>query len=735
MDDTHDPDPTAPESSAEVGTEAPPHRIAIVQQMQTADCAAACLTMVLRAWGRHESLMSVRERLGRGTGGVSSLQILRAGESFGLRGRVIRMELDDLDGLAPGAILHWDMNHFVVLEKVGRTSMNIVDPGWGRRRVDRDEVNRRFTGVAILFRPTEAFEVRSPGRPRIHDYLRKILAHSRSLGQVVLLAFLLQGAALALPLLTGMLVDIVIPDQNIDLLRIILIGIAFVGLFAFVSTVIRSLLLLHIRTRLDLTLTTDFAEHLMRLPFSFFQARQTGDLMMRLGSNAVIRGALTSALLSGALDGLMVTTYLLLLFFVHWGFGLAVLGLGALRAAIFLATRRRYQELMTESLRAQADSSSYQVQMLGGIEVLKSFGIEKNALDRWSRLFIDVMNLSIRQGRLEAIVEAALAAVGLWSPLLLLGYGAWLTLQGHLSLGTMLALSSLAAGFLGPLSNLVSIGLQLQTLSSYLDRVEDVLAEDPERHEPVSVAPRLSGEIRLQAASYRHTPSSPWVLRDVSARVPAGGRVAIVGRSGSGKSTMARLIVQLYVPTSGALYFDDLDATTMDLTSVRRQIGYVPQSMFLFSGSVRENIALTRPDATLDEVELAARRAEIHEDILAMPLGYDTPLSEGDGAVAGGQRQRLALARALIANPRILILDEATSHLDVATESRILGNLAELDLTLIMIAHRLSSIRNADLILVLDHGALVESGTHGQLMTREGHYYRLVQPQLHEQIA
>jgi ATP-binding cassette, subfamily B, bacterial len=713
------------------GVSAKRRPIPYVQQMQTTDCGAACLAMVLRSWKRHEPLTEVRDRLGGARGGVSAQQILEAAQGYGMRGRVARIELDELECLDSGAILHWGMDHFVVLHHVGGKSLYVVDPRLGRRRVPWEEVGRKFTGVAVLLEPTDAFETRQRSHGRILDYLRTLLSHSGTFGRAILLAVLLQGAALTLPLMTGTIVDRVVPEHDVELLRIILFGIVFVGIFSFLTTTVRSLLLMYLRTKLDLKLTFDFVEHLMRLPFSFFQNRQTGDLMMRLGSNSQIRSILTSTLLSGLLDSFMVVTYLILLTVVNWRFAAAVLVLGVSRIAIFVATRRRYQELMTESLRASADASSYQVQMLHGIEVLKASGVERRALDLWSNLYYEVMNISIRQGRLSAFVDAALAAVGLGSPLLLLGYGTYLVLQGDLTLGTMLAVNALAAGFLGPLSSLVSSGLQLLTMGSYIERVEDVLAEKPEQEKDAGLpAPKLTGAIELDRVSFRHSDASPWVLRDVSIRIPARGRIAIVGPSGSGKSTLARLLVQLYRPTTGAIRVDGHDPASFDLSSVRRQIAYVPQTMFLFSGSVRQNIALARPDANLSEVEEAARQAEIHEDILGMSMGYDTRLSEGDGSIAGGQRQRLALARALITEPSVLVMDEATSHLDAATEARIIDNLKHVHATQIVMAHRLSTIRDADLILVLRHGQVVERGSHEELMRLEGAYHDLFQLQM-----
>ena len=707
-------------------------RLRVLQQTTTNDCGAACLAMVLAFQGKEVPLAEVREVVGSDRGGSDALALLDAAQWFGLRGRGVQVtDLDDLRFLEPGAILHWNFHHFVVFEACTSNGIRIIDPASGRRNVSRGELDSALTGVALVFQKTEDFETTERRSQGLRRYLDQILERRGLLARILTISSLLQVFALAVPLLTGVLVDRVVPRGDLHLLTVLSVGLAALVVFNFLASMIRAYAFLELRTHFDAKMTLEFLDHMVGLPFAFFQQRSAGDLMMRLNSNSTIREILTSSALSGILDGFLVSLYLLLLFLTHSGMGFLVLFLGLLRVALFLLTRRRYRELMSASLQAQADSRSYQVQMLSGIETLKAMGAEQRSIEQWSNLFVDELNVSIARGKLSAVFDSLLGAFGTASTFIILIFGGFQVIAGELTLGTMLALSALAKSFLTPLSALVSTAVQLQLLGSYLERIHDILETPREQdHSQVRRAPRLQGRITVDQVSFRYGPQSPKVVQEVSLEIAPGSFVALVGPSGAGKSTLANLLLGLYRPTSGRILLDGVDLETLDFRSVRRQLGIVPQQPYLFGASIRSNIALADPALPLSRVVEAAKLAQVHDDIVAMPLGYETVLADGGASLSGGQRQRLALARALVHRPAIVLLDEATSSLDAVTEQAIQEELADLRATRLVIAHRLSTILSADLILVLAQGQIVQRGRHQELMAEEGIYSRLVQAQL-----
>jgi ATP-binding cassette subfamily B protein len=705
-------------------------RVPYVPQMQVADCGAACLASVLQFYGRHERLDDVRKVMGVGRDGASMGGIQRTAEQFGMRGRGVRADVDDVRFLPRATILHWNLSHFVVFERVTRRGVHIVDPGIGPRLVSWEQFGKSFTGVALVLEPTQTFRPMKPNGNRLYAYLQALLGHRGSMARVLTMSVLLRVLATGLPILTALIVDRIVPRGDTDLLLVVGCGLAAVIGFQCVSTLIRAHLLLELRTNLDVRLTLGFLEHLVALPFNFFQTRSAGDLMMRVNSNVQMRELLTSSTLSALLDGTLVTVYLALILIISPKLGLVVFVLAIVQVCLFWVTKRRYRDLMSQQLETQAQSHSYLVQLIEGIETLKVAGAERNAVVRWSNLFTRSLNVGLDRGRLEALVDSLLGGVKAAAPLTVMCVGATMCISGEITLGMMLALNALAVGFLTPLGALVDNLVSLQGLGSYIERIDDVLREPPEQDlKRVQPAPRLAGQVRLDNVSFRYAAGGKLVVRGASLEILPGMKVALVGRSGSGKSTLASLMLGLYWPEQGSIEFDGRDLRQLDVRTVRQQMGIVTQDPYIFSGTVRENLMLNAPDAPQHRLVRAATIARIHEDIMQMPMGYETPISEGGASLSGGQRQRLALARALVNEPAVLLLDEATSALDATTESEIARNLAQMRCTQIVIAHRLSTIVDADLIVVVEDGQIVEAGNHADLNAWQGHYHKLVRAQ------
>jgi ATP-binding cassette subfamily B protein len=698
--------------------------------MEGADCGAACLAMVLAFHGRHVPLQEAREVVGLASGGVSAGDLVEAARRYGLRGRGFRMEPEELKFLPAGSILHWGFDHFVVYERTDRRGVWVVDPASGREHVPWARFREKFTGIALSFEREAEFRPGGDRGTSFRPYLRRVLKHRGLLAQVVVLSVVVQLAALALPLLLGVLVDRIVPSGDAHLLLVVAAGMAVVVAFQVVSQLVRGFLLVYLRSSLDVELSAGFVHRLAEAPLRFFQVRPAGDLVARYESNRALRHTLTAATLSTLLDGGLVLVYLALVFAASPRLAAVVVVLGLLQVGLLAVFGRRYRERMAAELEAEARTQSHLVEMLAGIETLKPMGAETRWVERWSNLFVREVNTGIRRAALGSVAGALTGGLLLASPLALVLVGAWQVLDGRLTLGTMLALQALAIGVLTPLSSLITTALTLQEAKGHVARIADVLNTAPEQVAgDVRPAPVLTGRIALEEVRFRYGEHEPWVLDGVSLVVEPGSKVAIVGRSGAGKSTLARLMAGVFVPQEGRVLLDDLDLRTLEARSVRSQIGVVVQDARVFGGTVRDNITLDDPAIDVARMEEAARLAEIHDDVEGMALGYQTPIAGGGATLSGGQRQRISLARALARRPAILLLDEATSDLDTQTEAAITANLSALGATRIVIAHRLSTVVDADLILVLEAGKIVESGRHVDLLSRAGAYAMLVAAQ------
>ncbi len=710
-------------------------RVPVIFQMTALECGAACLSMILSYHGRKTKISECRDFCGVGRDGLTAQVITQAARQFGLRVKAYSLQPSEFKHLPLPAIIHWNFNHFMILERWSPRWVEVVDPGSGRRRLTAEEFDAGFTGVALTFEPGIQFECRSKvDKAAWRHYLKNILMIPGSLGaltQIVLISLILQGLGLVMPFATKVIVDQILPLRLTGLMTILGLGLGMMVLSRVVVSYLRSALLIFLQARLDAQMMLGFFEHVLSLPLRFFQQRSSGDLLMRLGSNMMIRQVLTIQTMSIVLDGGFVLVYLGILLAWSPMFAFLALGAGIIQVVILLSTTRRIHDFTQRDLSAGAESQSYLVEALRGIATLKASGTEDRAFDRWSNLFLKQMNISLQRSHFSALVDTGLTFLRTFSPLLLLWVGVIQIISGKLTLGNMFALTGIANMFLGPLTSLVSAGQQLQMVGANLERISDVIEAEPEQDKKVlSSRPRLKGQVELRNVHFRYDPNSPWVLRDVSLTIKLGQKVALVGRTGSGKTTLAMLLLGLYFPSEGEILFDGIPLQRFDLRILRSQFGAVLQESFQFNGSIRQNIAFCDPGISLERVVESARLAAIDKEIEAMPMGYESLLSEGGSGLSGGQRQRLSIARALAHQPVILLLDEATSHLDVVTESQVDKNLSSLSCTRIVIAHRLSTIRNSDLILVLDDGRLVEQGTHEDLLVRNGYYAELVHIQL-----
>lgn len=708
-------------------------RVPEINQMSATECGLACLAMVLSYHGRKTSITELRAKSGLGRDGLSALSIVKIARNYNMRVRAISLQQSDFRNVSLPAIVHWEFNHFLVIERWSQRGVDVVDPAHGRRRLSHKEFDQSFTGVAITLEPGVHFD-RESASPRLslRDYLFQYLKQTPlAILEVLGTSLLIQGFGLTLPLLTKFVVDEVLPFRQSNLMELLGIGLVLLVLTQTAASLLREWLLVFLRARIDMRMMLDFFERMLMLPYKFFQVRSSGDLLTRMASNTVIRDTLSNQLISTFLDGTTVLIYFFILFSQSPAFALLSLGLGALQIIVLLTTSRTIHDLSHRELTAQGKSQGYMAEALAGMATLKAAGAEQQALEQWTNLFLDQLNISVHLNYLSVLIGGAQGILRSLTPLALLWLGAVQVMNGSLSTGSMFALNALAAAFLAPLGSLVGSGQQLQVVRAHFERLTDVSTAEPEQDRTKALPPPyLSGRVELEHVSFAYDSESPQVLHDVNLRIEAGQKVALVGRTGSGKSTLGKLLLGLYLPTEGQILYDNFPLANMDYQDVRRQFGVVMQDTTLFSGSVRQNISLHDPSMPMERIVEAARLAAIHEDVLKMPMEYETLVSEGGSALSGGQRQRLALSRALAHHPAILLLDEATSHLDVITEKQVEHNLHTVPCTQIIIAHRLSTVRDADMIVVLDHGTIVEKGSHYELMVRNGYYAQLVRSQV-----
>ncbi|MEU0932823.1 peptidase domain-containing ABC transporter [Embleya sp. NPDC005971] len=706
-------------------------RVPLRQQLTDTECGIACLAMIASYFGRHTTTADGRRLLEAGRDGLSVGRLIEVAGELGLSARVERAEPDRLP---PGPLmLFWRKRHFVVLERRTAKWAYLADPADGRMRVSHPEFAADYSGIHLRLTPAPGF-TRRLGRPRdwpMSRYLRDVLAvpgTRKPMAAILLASAALQGVGLALPLATAYVVDTLLPDGRHDLLPVLIAGVAIVALAQAITALTRGWVVVTLRTRANAVLTPGFMTHLLRQPLPFFLRRSRGDLLLRLASVTTAREALTGQLLMVALDASMLGCYLIGLAVLAPEYVLVTLALGGLQLAVIMGSYGRQGRLAQRELTAMSREQGYLVETLDAVLPVKANGAEGRALRRWSALFEVHQQTSLRRGRTSAAVDAALGTLRVISPLVLLTVGVGLVLNGAMPVGVMLAANAVAIAVLEPLNSLAGAGQSLQLVRAQVERMYDVLDSEPERGGDERLPGRGPIGVALTGVTFGYDREAAPVLSDISLALPPGRKIGVAGRTGSGKSTLALLVLGLLRPDRGEVLLSGVPLERLDLRALRTHCGAVLQDLSLFDGSIADNIALGSPESTRSEVEHAAELAGLHEDVRRMPMGYETNVGEGGVALSAGQRQRVALARALVHRPRLLILDEATSHLDPATERAVDAALNRLEITRLVVSHRLSAIENADEILVLDAGRIVERGRHPELLALGGHYADLFGP-------
>lgn len=706
-----------------------------VIQMEAVECGAAALAIVLAYHGRYVSLEELRVSCGVSRDGSKAGNIVRAARDYGMEANGWRREIDALRAMQGPFIVFWNFNHFLVVEGFGTGVVYLNDPASGRRAVGDAEFDRSYTGIVLDMQPSATF-VRGGARRSIVTALRRRLNGSRgALAFAVALGALLVLPQLAGPTFTRVFIDNVLVGRSDLLGRPLLILMGLTIAVAGGGTWLQQYVLLRLETKLAIATSGQFFWHVLRTPVTFLTQRSAGDIGMRVATNDSVASVLSGQLATTALSLVLSVFFLVVLFsydvlLASMAAAVAMLNVLVLRA---VGTQR-----MARNEKLQADQGKLVGTMMNGlqsIETLKAAGNESDFFTRWAGYQAKVVTGTGELAVPTLLVNAVPAVLVALNTVAILTIGSLRVMDGVLTIGMLMAFQSLTGSFVAPVTQLMGLGATLQTLHADMNRLDDVLQHpvDPQLAAPAATASpaarplvKLTGFIELRNVTFGYSRLDPPLLHDFSLTVRPGQRVALVGGTGSGKSTVAKLVVGLHEPWSGDVLFDGEPRAVHDRRLLTDSIGMVDQEIFLFDGTLREN--MTMWDSTLADARIveAARDACIHDDVASRPGGYEGRVEEGGRNFSGGQRQRLEIARALVGDPSILILDEATSALDAATEARIDQHLRRRGCTCLIVAHRLSTIRDCDEIIVLDRGVVVQRGTHDEMKSVDGAYARLM---------
>lgn len=688
----------------------PKRRIPVLLQSESSECGLACLAMVASHHGQRRDIASLRREVSVSLKGMTLGGLMKAAERIGFAARPLRFELEALSDLAKPCILHWDMNHFVVLTKANRRRATIIDPARGCRMIDVAELSKHATGVALELTPTPGFSRHEDRTPvRMSDFWERLSGFKRSLGQLFLLSLLLQVFTFAGPLYTQLVVDEAITKGDLQFLRVLAIGFVMLLAIELATTVLREHVSLHFTRMLGFQTAANLFRHLLRLPAAFFEKRHIGDITSRFGSLKPIEALLTSGIVTSVLDGLLASLTLVMILLYSPLLTAIVVGTLAVHLLVQLAAFRKQRRLQEEGIHLGAKLQSIFLESIRAAPTIKLFGKERDREVLWQNSYADQLNADVRLTRFGISLGAFDTILFGLENIAVLYVGALLVLSGDFTLGMLFAFQAYRRQFTGRIQGLIGQLIAFRMLGLHLERLGDIVHAEREPDEPVGGdTVQLEGGIGARGVAFRYGEHEPLVLRDVSFSVRPGECAVITGPSGGGKSTLLKLLLGLQSPTEGQVLVDGTPIDGIGRSAYRSQIGVVMQNDSLLSGSITDNISFFDAEATPERVASAARAAGLHEEVAAMPMGYQSLIGDMGSTLSGGQAQRVLIARALYRQPRILFLDEGTANLDGDTEASIIEMVDRLPITRIVVAHRPAVFAIADRMLRVEGGTLRE---------------------------
>lgn len=706
-------------------------------QMEAVECGAAALGIILGYYDRIVPLAELRQACGVSRDGSKASNILMAARTYDLQAKGFKVDLDGLRKLECPYIVFWNFNHFLVVEGFGKDKVYLNDPARGPSTVSLDEFDKSFTGVVLVFEPGSAFK---PGgrKPSVILSLRDRLQGSiGALVYCVVAGLLLVIPGLAIPTFSQMFVDNVLIEGRDDWLYPLIIGILLVSVLNGFLSLLQLQFLRRMKIKLAVGMSSRFLWHILRLPVGFYDQRFAGEISSRVRLNDNLANLLSGRLATTVISAITVVLYAAVMLqydVVLTSIGVAFVGVNV--TVLRWVSRQRVDSNM-RLMQEQGKVSGVSISGLQSMETLKASGLESDFFSKWAGYYAKAINARQEMDTTNQILGLLPSFLTSVTSMLLLVVGGLRVMDGVLSIGMLVAFQGMMQRFLDPVNNLVSLAGEVQEMEGNLTRLDDVLRNDVDpavEQEVRSLTPpphlsesvRLQGYVELRNVTFGYNRSAPPLIENLSLSLKPGQRVALVGGSGSGKSTVAKLICGLYEPWQGEILFDDQPRTRIPRSIITHSLALVEQDISLFSGSVRDNLTLWDSTVPFSNLVRATKDAAIQDVVLSMPGGYNADLAEGATNLSGGQRQRLEIARALVNNPSILVMDEATSALDAETEKIIDQKLRERGCTCVIVAHRLSTIRDCDEIIVFDRGKVVQRGTHDELQEIEGKYLQLI---------